>query len=157
MASSCTSIQRRCPAKPEGCGPDLHVGRRHRRAPRRDPTGALPTSRTARGHLRLYHRTSAEAAAAILVEGFRDGGYRADDETGTLRGAVELSAQPYDSGNLPAAKREVLLAIEVPDDLLEDREWVLERGGRTGEFFVPAELLNRYGPPEVVDEGSAPA
>jgi hypothetical protein len=111
--------------------------------------------------MRIYHRTSVEAAAAILSGGFRDGDYQVGGERGELTGGVEFSSAPYPADQLPHAKAAVLLAISIPDDVLEPWEWhTLEavpdppRGiAPYREFFVPAEVVNRYGsPPAIVDE-----
>jgi hypothetical protein len=63
---------------------------------------------------------------------------------------------------LPASKTAVVLAVSMPDEVLKAWEWVIEPPHRVPgpglveqiprEFFVPARILNRYGPPEVVPE-----
>jgi hypothetical protein len=116
--------------------------------------------------LRLYHRTSREAARAILTEGFRDETYRIEDGNGEPIGGVELSSVPYDLVQRTSSERKVVLVIEIPDDQLEDWEWFgLDTAGQPfevwpappgfedrREFFVPAEIVNRHGPPGIVTE-----
>ena len=41
--------------------------------------------------------------------------------------------------------------IIAPDEVLAEYEWV-EDGKPYREFLIPAEIVNRYGPPELVDE-----
>jgi hypothetical protein len=101
--------------------------------------------------VKLYHRTSSEAASAIVSSGFRDG----------WAGGVELSSVPYPDDQLPMSKRGVLLAIAIPDDVVQAWEWRIEARTpdvpegleRYWEFLLPAAVANRYGPPQVVAEG----
>jgi hypothetical protein len=44
---------------------------------------------------------------------------------------------------------DVLLAVEVPDSLFEDYEWVQEARGGYRESLIPAERLNQFGPPKI--------
>jgi len=99
--------------------------------------------------VKLYHRTSTEAAEAILSDGFRDGWAE----------GVEFSSAPYPDDQLPPFKRAVLLAITIPDDIAQTYAWQFEDreepappegAERYQEFLVPAEIVNRYGPPTTV-------
>jgi hypothetical protein len=77
---------------------------------------------------------------------------------------VELSSVPYPTDQLSASKSAVLLAVSIPDEVLEEWEWVIEPPHRVPvpglvdhiprEFFVPARIVNRYGPPVVVPEAA---
>jgi hypothetical protein len=95
--------------------------------------------------VRLYHRT--DAGEEILSRGFRDGdgGYLTRN---TYRG-VWLSNQPLDVNE--GAIGRTLLAVEVPEAIVAEWEWV-EEGKGFREFLVPAELVNEYGPPIIVSE-----
>ncbi|HXJ80791.1 MAG TPA: hypothetical protein VMS64_19200 [Candidatus Methylomirabilis sp.] len=91
--------------------------------------------------MKLYHRTTREAARSILRDGFRNGrgryltdrewegvwlAYPAPDETAGARGPV-------------------LLAVRIPVAVIRPYEWV-EEGKGYREFLVPTDLVNRYGP-----------
>ena len=104
--------------------------------------------------VRLYHRTTQEAAAAILAQGFRDG---------EVTGRVELSSVPFDAASLPKAKSEALLAVTIPDEILAEglEEKIVDPPDAPAlppgvepyrGFLVPSEIVNRYGPPEIVAE-----
>jgi hypothetical protein len=103
--------------------------------------------------MRLYHRTSTEAAEAILSGGFRDG----------WSGGIEFSSAPYPIDQIPPIKRAVLLAITVPDAIAQTYAWQFEDrekptspegAQRYQEFLVPAEIVNRHGPPVIVTEAN---
>lgn len=103
--------------------------------------------------MKLYHRTSHESAAAILAEGFRDGGAFVDTVDGDVVGGVWLSSVPFDPVSLGRTKGDgALLSIEIPDEDLAEWEWSNEGllADAPREFTVPAEILNRHGPPVVV-------
>ena len=98
----------------------------------------------------LYHRTTLEAAEAILARGFRDaeGNWGlSHGETGepyTLRG-VWLSDSPLDPVDVGGVGEEeellrVRLAVDESD--LAGLE-VVEEGKGHREWIIPAELLNR--------------
>jgi hypothetical protein len=95
--------------------------------------------------MELYHRT--DAAKAILAEGFRDatGSYMTTNEYS----GVWLSDQPLDANE--GAFGRSLLVIDVPEPLIVQYEWI-ERGKGFREFLVPAELVNRFGPPSLQPE-----
>jgi hypothetical protein len=86
-----------------------------------------------------YHRTTPDAARAILANGFRDGSgtYMTDREwTG-----VWISDRPLDGNE--GAVGDILLAVWVPDDVsLDEWEWV-EDGKTYREWLIPAATLNR--------------
>jgi hypothetical protein len=109
--------------------------------------------------VRLYHRTTREAAAAILAEGFRDGDSQIEGPDGKLTGGVELSSVPFDAASLGKAKGEGALLVPVyPGQGTRRWEWKMEdppAGLPTDvepvrEFIVPSAIVNRYGPPEIV-------
>lgn len=95
--------------------------------------------------MRYYHRTTDDAAEAILRDGFRDA-------TGTymfvgleLTG-VFISDEPLDANE--GASGDALLAVDLPDDVsLDDWEIVEEDddGNTYREWCVPAKLLNESG------------
>jgi hypothetical protein len=97
--------------------------------------------------MRCYHRTSTEAAAAILAEGFRDAeGYYM---TGNLYRGVWVSAEPLNESE--GATGDALLSTAVPEDVFAEYEWV-EDGKPYREALIPADVLNGHGPLTVVDD-----
>lgn len=95
--------------------------------------------------MKCFHRTP--YGELILDEGFRDG--EGTYMTGVMHNGVWLSDRPLDFGQ--GAKGDDLLLLEIPDDVLAPCEWV-EDGKPYREFLIPAEIVNRYGPPKPVDE-----
>jgi hypothetical protein len=98
---------------------------------------------------RFYHRTSAETARSILVEGFRDGrgfyGFLAREEP--LEG-VWLSEHPFDY-QLADALLEVTL--DISDDILAKYQFQeVETGHR--EWLVPAAMIRAVGDVRLLDE-----
>ena len=93
--------------------------------------------------MRLYHRTTPNAADEILAQGFKDScdTYLTDREwTG-----VWLSDVPLDEND--GASGDVLFEVilDMPDhDLSENYEWIQE-GNPYREFLVPAKLINEKG------------
>lgn len=88
----------------------------------------------------LYHRTF--AAPEILKSGFVDG--HGKYLTDRVWCGVWFADRPLDINE--GADGDVVLAVDIPDDLLEYYEWV-EENKAYREFLVPAEVVNRYGPP----------
>lgn len=85
----------------------------------------------------LFHRTTQEAARAILSEGFRDatGSYlTANEYTG-----VWLSDQQLDENE--GAIGDTVLRVVIPNGDLSDYEWI-EEYKPYREFLVPAALIN---------------
>lgn len=93
--------------------------------------------------MRLIHRTF--AADAILAEGFRDGHGRY--LTTQCLSGVWLSDRPLDIDE--GADGDTLLELDIPEHEIESYEWV-EDGKGYREYLVPAEIVNRYGPPRSV-------
>jgi hypothetical protein len=91
----------------------------------------------------LYHTTY--NADAILGKGFKHGTgcYMTD----RLWSGVWLSDRPLDANE--GAKGDTVLVVEMPEDEVVFYEWV-EEGKPVREFLVPAEVVNRYSPFEVV-------
>lgn len=85
--------------------------------------------------MRVFHASSYDEALAI-----RDGGFRDARDGG--RAGVWVSERP------PAGDAEaVVFAVDVPEDAVVGYEEAPGEEGR--RFLVPAELLNRHGPPVV--------
>lgn len=95
--------------------------------------------------MKCFHRTP--HADLILEHGFRDG--EGTYMTGIIHRGVWLSDRPLTI--FEGAKGNHLLSLEIPDDLLDEYEWI-EEEKTYREFLVPADIVNRYGPPEMCDE-----
>jgi hypothetical protein len=98
--------------------------------------------------VRLYHTTTPEAVASIQRDGFRDGSGSYGFIHLTLTG-VFFSDHPV-GGDEGAKGDPVLgdpvLVIDIPEDEISQYGW--EDAIR--EWCIPAELVNRYGPPAVI-------
>ena len=120
--------------------------------------------------MRLFHRTSADAATLILRDGFKD---RADP-TGTNLGFYdqipEIKAVWFADVSFDGDDGRLLL-LEIPDEIAQKVDktvrmglWgrsslvtrsnvpdrppeVVEEGKPYQEYIVPAEIANQYGPP----------
>jgi hypothetical protein len=112
--------------------------------------------------VKLYHRTTPKAATSIIAEGFRDGGGyfgTAGDEFGNPYRGVWLCDRPFDAAPLADNTWGVVLELSIPEaEPLEEGgeplaywEWV-EEGKGYREFLVPSAIVNRYGPPQIVNE-----
>ena len=86
--------------------------------------------------LRLYHTSDYDGALAIRESGFRD---RAEG----ARAGVWVTDRPPAAG--PGGDDLVLFAVEVPESLAAGYEEGGDDGAR--RFLMPAEILNRHGPP----------
>jgi anti-sigma factor ChrR (cupin superfamily) len=95
--------------------------------------------------VQVFHRTSSANAAAIAEGGFRDG--EGTYGTGEMFRGVWLADTPLDDNE--GAHGETVLAVEIPEAVLTEWEWV-EEGKRYREFLVPANLVNEF-PRAVVD------
>ena len=120
--------------------------------------------------MRLFHRTSAEAATLILRDGFKD----RSDPTGTNLGFYgqipEIKAVWFADVSLDGDEGSLLL-LEIPDEAAQKVDmtvrmglWgrsslvvksnaqdgqpgVVEEGKLHQEYIIPAEIANQYGPP----------
>jgi hypothetical protein len=99
--------------------------------------------------LAVFHRTTKDAAAKILRDGFRDttSRYLTDREWS----GVWVSDRPLD--NSEGASGEALLQIDIAEELLTAFEWV-EEGKRFREWLVPAAVLNDAGTVRLLDESA---
>jgi hypothetical protein len=90
---------------------------------------------------RLFHVTTATAAAAILAEGFRDGsgGY---GTIGKFTG-VWLSDSPLDVNEGAEGDTVLMVSFSIPLSALADYEWI-EEGKGYREWLVPAEVIRRH-------------
>jgi hypothetical protein len=98
--------------------------------------------------MRIFHSAVNASVAVIVREGFKD------DEEKYLsdfawRG-VWVSDRPVHVENAPGC---ALLTLEVPTELFEEYEWVQEGAAYRGSL-IPATILNRYGPPRLVEHHS---
>jgi hypothetical protein len=122
---------------------------RDRRRSKRSPGLAQRegTTRTKGRHRMIaFHRTIHEAVEDIMTSGFRDatGTYLTDREwTG-----VWFADQVLDAND--GAIGDAVLALEMPEDLFAEYEWV-EEGKRYREALIPADLANRQGRPRLID------
>ena len=100
--------------------------------------------------MRLFHQTKTQDAESIWNDGFRDLEVIMDDGcTGEKFVGVRLFDDPIGWNPNPDGNN-LLLAIEIPEDAVSQYEWV-NNWEEAREFFVPASLVNSYGPP-VVEE-----
>jgi hypothetical protein len=115
---------------------------------RRDPPESGP-KQTGPLMLTVFHRTTKDAAAKILRDGFRDttSRYLTDREWS----GVWVSDRPLD--NSEGASGEALLQIDIAEDLLTAFEWV-EEGEPFREWLVPAAVLNDAGTVRLLDESA---
>jgi len=98
----------------------------------------------------LFHRTSEEAARAIVESGFRDstGSYFTGEEfTG-----VWLSNRPLDVNEGPEGHSLLRVTIDLPESELTSYEWVNEGNESYREWLIPASLINLRAKVEIVDE-----
>jgi hypothetical protein len=103
--------------------------------------------------MKLYHRTTASRAEAILRDGFKDGtGHYLTDQ---LHSGVWLSNEPLDCNE--GATGDVLLEVEgLIDAELAAYEWV-EEGKTYREWLIPAAIVNTKATVRIVDdEGEIP-
>ena len=100
--------------------------------------------------MRLFHRTKIQDAKSIWNDGFQDSTVTVDDG---CAGEQFVGVRLFDDSNgwnpNPDGNN-LLLAIEIPEDAISEYEWI-KNWEETREFFVPASLVNYYGPP-VVEE-----
>ena len=100
--------------------------------------------------MRLFHRSKIQDAESIWNDGFQDSTVTVDDGcageqfVGVRLIDDSIGWNPNPDGN------NLLLAIEIPEDAMSEYEWI-KNWEETREFFVPASLVNYYGPP-VVEE-----
>lgn len=90
--------------------------------------------------MKLYHRTY--QAEAILAKGFTDG--EGLYMTGKPWRGVWLTDRPAKAGQ--GSWGDVVLLVELPEHVADNFEW-REAEKEHREFLIPAELVNRYGPP----------
>jgi hypothetical protein len=89
--------------------------------------------------VRVFHRTSTEAARRILTDGFQDG--EGTYLTRQVWRGVWVSDTPLTVNE--GAVGDVVLAVDIPLPLFDEHEWV-EEGKGYREALVPAAELNRY-------------
>jgi hypothetical protein len=111
------------------------------------PASPRPPSEPDRGReperrLRVYHASGYDDALAIRESGFRDAA------EGPRAGVWVTDRPPVAAGGDDL----VLFAVDVPEALAGDYEEAGDDGGR--RFLLPAEVLNRHGPPIVEGDWS---
>ena len=92
----------------------------------------------------VYHVTY--EADAILTDGFRDG--EGTYLTANVYRGGWVSDIPLDVNGGAVGNR--LLAIDLPETVIADFEWV-EDDKAYREWLVPAEVLNRFPVTEIID------
>ena len=97
--------------------------------------------------MRIFHRTAKKTAATIMSEGFSDNVemYLSDF---AWRG-VWVSDRPSCDEQVP---EHALLTLEIPAELFAEYEWLQEEDHFGRGSLIPATILNRYGPPEAVED-----
>ncbi len=108
--------------------------------------------------MHVFHTT--DGAAAILTDGFHDelGSYLPDQ----IYYGVWFADRPLDAH--AGAHGDTVLVLDIPEDVLTPYEWINGWGEPDlrspaavlathayREFLVPAEIVNRYGPPQIYD------
>jgi hypothetical protein len=99
--------------------------------------------------MKVFHRTN--DAQEILLTGFLDSTdsyMTSENYTG-----VWVSDDPLDMNS--GANGDILLAIEIPEELFKQYEWI-EDGKPYREALIPAVELNKYGPPVIAIEDDGP-
>lgn len=98
--------------------------------------------------VRLFHRTTAESAARILAEGFKDS--RGTYMTDRVWEGVWVSDIPLNANE--GAGGDALLQLIIPCSVpLDDYEW-RENGKSFREWLIPAALLNAQAAVQLVYE-----
>jgi hypothetical protein len=94
----------------------------------------------------LYHRTSTEAAIAILRQGFRDatGRYMTD----RVHTGVWLSDRPLDVNEGVAGETLLRISLNLSEKQIAEYEWI-EEGKGYREWLIPSELVNTAGTAEL--------
>jgi len=120
--------------------------------------------------MRLFHRTSTEAATAILRDGFKDRSDPTGANLGFYNQIPEIKAVWFFDTPLDGDGGKQLL-LEIPDEVAQKVDktvrmglWgrsslvdksnpkdgvaeAIEEGKAYQEFIIPAEIANQYGPP----------
>jgi len=120
--------------------------------------------------MRLFHRTSADAATLILRDGFKDRADPTRTNLGFYDQIPEIKAVWFADAPLDGDEGRQLL-LEIPDEVAQKVDktvrmglWgrsslvtrsnaqdgppeVVEEGKAYQEFIIPAEIANQYGPP----------
>jgi len=95
--------------------------------------------------MKLFHVTN--EAKAIFDQGFKNGS--GSYLTDRIWKGVWLSDQPLEEGE--GAVGTSVLVLEIPEDVVTEYEWI-EEVKPFREFLVPADVLNRFGPPSLFDD-----
>ncbi len=125
--------------------------------------------------MRLFHRTSADAATLILRDGFKDRADPTRTNLGFYDQIPEIKAVWFADAPLDGDEGRQLL-LEIPDEVAQKVDktvrmglWgrsslvtrsivpdgppeVVEEGKPYQEYIVPAEIANQYGPPTDITE-----
>jgi hypothetical protein len=97
--------------------------------------------------MRIFHRTAKTTAAVIMSEGFTDNEEKYLSDF-AWRG-VWVSDRPSCEEQVP---EHALLTLEIPAELFAEYEWLLEEDVSGRGSLIPATILNRYGPPQAVED-----
>ena len=98
--------------------------------------------------MRIFHSTVSAKVAVIVREGFKDDEEKYFSDF-AWRG-VWVSDRPVHTEGAPG---HVLVTLEIPAEVFEEYEWVQEDAAYRGSL-IPATILNRYRPPQLVEHPS---
>ena len=102
----------------------------------RDPGDARTAGRRPERRMRVFHSSAYDEALAIQARGFRD------RSLGAAEAGVWVSDRPPPAGE---GHDWVVFAVDLPEEVATAYERAPDERGR--RFLLPAELLNRHGPP----------
>jgi hypothetical protein len=95
----------------------------------------------------VYHRTTHDVAKMILASGF-------EDATGTYLTEREWSGVWFSDrpiGVNEGTRGDELLALQIPREIFMEFEWIEDEKGYR-EALIPAEIVNRFGPAQPIEE-----
>jgi hypothetical protein len=95
--------------------------------------------------MRIFHRTVSATVAVIVSEGFKDNEEKYLSDF-AWRG-VWVSDRPVQTESEPG---NAVLTLEIPAEVFAEYEWLQEDASCRGSL-IPAAILNRYGPPKIVE------
>jgi len=102
--------------------------------------------------LKLFHRTSAESADAILKSGFKHG--TGNYLTVHKFSGIWLSDVPLDADEGPSGDTLLEVKLELSERDVQQYEWI-EKGKPYRKWLIPAWLINTLAKVRIIDEDEA--